>query len=40
MFDLDVGAAVARIREREPLIHAFITTRLEEALGDAHSEFG
>lgn len=37
MFDVDVGAAVARARERDPLIHAFITTRLEDALRDAHA---
>jgi amidase len=35
LFDTDVAAAVARVREREPLIHAFITTRLEQALADA-----
>jgi Asp-tRNA(Asn)/Glu-tRNA(Gln) amidotransferase A subunit family amidase len=37
LFGIDVDAAVARVRERDPLIHAFITTRLEEALADAHA---
>jgi Asp-tRNA(Asn)/Glu-tRNA(Gln) amidotransferase A subunit family amidase len=37
LFDIDVGAAVARVRAREPVIHAFITTRLEEALADARA---
>jgi Asp-tRNA(Asn)/Glu-tRNA(Gln) amidotransferase A subunit family amidase len=37
VFDIEVGAAVARVRERNPLVHAFITTRLEEALADAHA---
>ena len=35
MFELDVSTAVARVRERNPVLHAFITTRLEEALADA-----
>ena len=37
MFDIDVAAAIARVRAREPLIHAFITTRLEEALADGRA---
>jgi Asp-tRNA(Asn)/Glu-tRNA(Gln) amidotransferase A subunit family amidase len=37
LFDISVAAAVARVRERDPLIHAFITTRLEEALADARA---
>jgi len=35
LFELDVSTAVARVRERNPVLHAFITTRLEEALADA-----
>ncbi len=37
MFDIDVVAAVARVRERDPLVHAFITTRLADALADAQA---
>ncbi len=33
-FTLTVPQAVARIREREPVLHAFVTTRLDEALVD------
>ncbi len=34
-FDLNVEAAVARIRARNPLVHALITTRHEDALRDS-----
>jgi Asp-tRNA(Asn)/Glu-tRNA(Gln) amidotransferase A subunit family amidase len=36
-FDLTVPQAVARIRERNPLLHAFISTRLDEALVEARA---
>jgi Asp-tRNA(Asn)/Glu-tRNA(Gln) amidotransferase A subunit family amidase len=35
MFELSVEAAVDRIRARNPILNAFLTTRLDEALRDA-----
>lgn len=34
-FTLDVASALRRVRERDPLIHAFVTLRLEEAAAEA-----
>ncbi len=37
-FDLDVPRSVERIRARESTLHAFVNTRLEEALGEHASK--